>query len=1041
MMTKWTESQLNAVYLSGTNIIVSAGAGSGKTAVLTTRVIEKLKKGININQLLVLTFTKAAANEMKERIRAALIKEGLQDQLLLLDSSYITTFDSYAYSLVKKYHYLLNISKDISISPDSLIDVVIDETIEAIFHEGYEKEDSSFLKLVSDFCVKDDANLKKAIISLYHKLNQKVDKVTFLNNYFATLGSEETIKENVSKYTTIIKDKIETLEPLFKNLLSEANSECYEEIMALYTHLLHATSYEEMKGIINQANLPRKKRDCGENYSSCRQDLMKELNKLSELVRFNDEEAMADDVKKTIIYQKALIDIILKLDAKVEDYKHKHQLFTFYDVAKMAINLIKLYPQLQAETKASFKEIMIDEYQDTSDIQEAFIELIANHNVYMVGDIKQSIYRFRNANPTLFKTKYALYDDVGVMKPRHGIKIDLLENFRSRREVLQAINEIFDFVMSEEIGGADYRHRHRMLFGNKAYEENKDEKFNYQIEVLNYCDLDESFKKTEREAFAIAYDIKSKVDKIMVFDKNTKGLRKAIYSDFAILMDRGTEFDTYKKIFEYLGLPISIYKDENLNDGYDLGLMKNILKFIFKLNRKEYDVEYRYLFTSIARSFLFNIKDEEIYDHLQKQTIAQSPVYQKAFAISQKLTSLNCLELIQTIIDDFAYLKQAQMVGNIDVIWQKLDYLLSLAQDLTKAGLTTLDFITHLERVIDDGLEIKYSVNIGEDDAIKLMNIHKSKGLEFPICYYAGLSTPFNISDVNGQFIFDNTLGFICPYFENGIKETIYKDIYKYYYNYEEISERIRLFYVALTRAKEKIIIVDNLDTFSEAEICESKKLRYRSFKNILDSVYQYLHFTENKVDVHVCQVTDKYKMVKATNYQDTLNSGTFLETIDITKFINYQMAVPKEHYSKHITKFITKEEMNKMEFGTKLHYYLETLDFKSSSLMDDIRNLEIEALYQEKLMSLAKILLTRNLEEAKIYQEFEFIDNDKQGIIDLMLEYNDHIDIIDYKLKNIDDEAYHVQLQGYKDYIAKRTHKPVNTYLYSLLEEKLEKV
>lgn len=1040
-MTKWTEAQLNAINLSGTNIIVSAGAGSGKTAVLTTRVIENIKKGVNINELLVLTFTKAAANEMKERIRAALNKEGLKDQLLLLDTSYITTFDSFAFSIVKKYHYLLNISKDISISPDSLIYVIICEELDKIFEEGYETNNESFLRLVGDFCVKDDANLKKAIINLYNKLEQKVNKVEFLNSYFDTIGSENAIHNNVLKYLDIIKDKIETIEPLFQNLLSEANADTYPVIMSLLEELLQVKTYTDMKRIISNAQLPRKQKDCGENYSSCRQDLAKELKKLEELVRYEDEQAMFDEIKKSIIYQKALIEILLTLESRVHQYKASHQLFTFYDIAKMAIKLMKDYPQIKDTTKQSFKEIMIDEYQDTSDIQEEFIGLIANNNVYMVGDIKQSIYRFRNANPTLFKQKYDLYDDVKLQKRNKGIKIDLLENFRSRKEVLKAINEIFEQVMSDQIGGADYKNRHQMIFGNKTYDAVKDHDFNYQVEVLNYCKLNEDYKKSEREAFAIAYDIKSKVDKVLIYDKESKSLRKAKFCDFAILMDRGTEFDTYKKIFEYLGLPLSIYKDENLNDGYDLILIKNLMKFILKIKTREYDTEYQYLFTSIARSFLFSLSDNEIYECLQKQAIYQSIVYQKAKVIAHKLSSLNCCEFLQSIIDDFNYLEQVELVGNIDVIWKKLDYLLSLAKSLTAAGLTTIDFIYHLDKVIDADIDLKYSINIGDDDAIKLMNIHKSKGLEFPICYFSGLSTTFNISDVKEQFIFDNTLGFICPFVENGIKDTIYKDIYKYYYNYEEISERIRLFYVALTRAKEKIILVDNLDVYSEAEICESKKLRYRSFKDLLDSVYNNLHFTETIVDDKICQVTDKYKDIKATNYQSLLTYGQIIETTDITKYISYQIANSKSHFSKRVNKIISKEEYDKMELGTKLHHILEILDFKSPNLLEEINYLDISNYYKSKITSFVKTLLTKNLNEAKVYQEFEFIDNDKHGIIDLMLEYDDHIDIIDYKLKNIDDDAYLLQLKGYEEYITNRTKKLVNTYLYSIIEEKYEKV
>ena len=502
----WTESQRNAIYLSNANIIVSAGAGSGKTAVLTTRVIEKIKKGTNINELLVLTFTKAAAREMKERVRKALIKENLTDQLLLLDASYITTFDSFSLSLVKKYHYVLNVGKNINISPDSLIQIVVINELNKIFDNEYVNKDEGFLKLIEDFCVKNDDNIKKIILNLYNKLDQKVDKIAYLNNYFDEVFNEKTVNENVGRYQEIIKDKIVTIIPLIDNLLSEASIDCYEDIITLREDLINANSYNNIKWVIDNRKLPIKRKDCGENYSAYRQDLVTEFKKLDEYVRYDNEDAMATDIHKTLVYQKVIIDLLIKLETNVNKYKKVHQLYTFYDIARLAISLVRDNENIRETTKNSFKEIMIDEYQDTSDIQEEFINLICNNNVYMVGDIKQSIYRFRNANQALFKNKYDEYDDVKKFKKGKGIKIDLLENFRSRKEVLKAINDIFEVVMSDQIGGANYKERHKMIYGNKAYDENNDDKLDYQIEVLNYAELDETYTKVEREAFSIAFE-------------------------------------------------------------------------------------------------------------------------------------------------------------------------------------------------------------------------------------------------------------------------------------------------------------------------------------------------------------------------------------------------------------------------------------------------------------------------------------------------------------------------------------------------------
>ena len=258
--------------------------------------------------------------------------------------------------------------------------------------------------------------------------------------------------------------------------------------------------------------------------------------------------------------------------------------------------MLKDNKEVREELANYFSEILIDEYQDTSDIQETFISLISNNNVYMVGDIKQSIYRFRNANPYIFKNKYDNYSN-----HLNGEKIDLNKNFRSRSEVINNINLMFNYIMNDNIGGADYKTSHQMVFGNTAY--NNNEEFNMQI--LTY-DHDKSFNKNEIEAFLIAKDIKNKINnKYQVFDKKTSSLRGATYNDFVILMDRTTDFELYKKIFEYQNIPLAIYKDETLNGEVDTTVLCNLLCLIKATRERDFSTKFKYLFTSIARSFLF----------------------------------------------------------------------------------------------------------------------------------------------------------------------------------------------------------------------------------------------------------------------------------------------------------------------------------------------------------------------------------------------------------------------------------------------------
>ena len=231
-------------------------------------------------------------------------------------------------------------------------------------------------------------------------------------------------------------------------------------------------------------------------------------------------------------------------DKKLNKYKETNNMYEFTDIAILAINLVENNPEVKKELMSRFNEILLDEYQDTSDLQEKFISCISNNNVYMVGDIKQSIYRFRNANPYIFKNKYDAYS-----LSNGGIKIDLMKNFRSRREVLENINEIFNHIMDDKIGGAEYQNGHQMIFGNTTYEENGKTDNNYNFEFYNYTyDKNGKFKREEIEIFLIAKDIKEKVNSnYQVYDKDKGILRNITYNDFVILMDRSKNFSLYKK--------------------------------------------------------------------------------------------------------------------------------------------------------------------------------------------------------------------------------------------------------------------------------------------------------------------------------------------------------------------------------------------------------------------------------------------------------------------------------------------------------------
>lgn len=1035
-MPSWTKEQQEAINEEGKNIIVSAGAGSGKTAVLSERVIRKLNN-TDINKLLILTFTKEAANEMKERIRKKIKKNpDLKKQLDIIDSAYITTFDSYSLSLVKKYYYLLNISPNISIIDASIINIKKNEYIEEIFDKLYEEKNQKFEKLIKDFCTKDDKEIKNYVIDLNNKLDLKLNKEEYINNYIKDYFNEEIINNNIEKYINLIKDKIKEINNLLYDIQILVEGKYYEKLVDILNPLLNSNTYEEIRNNSN-LKLPPLPRGSEEELKEKKEELKNLIDNIKELTEIESTEILKENILKTKDYIEIILEIIKKLDKKIYSFKEQSEMYEFNDIAKMAIRVLEENENIRLELKNYYNEIMVDEYQDTNDIQEKFISLIENNNVYMVGDIKQSIYRFRNANPNIFRNKYNNYE-----KLNGGIKIDLLKNFRSRFEVLDDINLIFNLVMNDKIGGAEYRETHQMIFGNNTYiEEGKiEEKHNF--EILNYKYEDKTYTKEEIEIFTIATDIKNKIENhYKVFDKDNLIVRDIEYKDFCIIMDRNTEFPKYKKIFEYMQIPLTLYQDEVLTLENDILVLKNIMNFIVKINKKEYDTEFKYYFTSIARSYLFRLTDGEIFDIFKEKKFYNTEIFKISKEISDNIENLTNEEFINEIVNKFNIIENTIKTGNIEASMIRIEYLLNLSKNLTELGYTPFELTEYIKEMVEGKNEIKYSLNTKAGNNVKIMNIHKSKGLEFHICYYSGLHKAFNISDLKQLFTIDNELGIIAPYVEEKPKETIYKYLLKDKYMKEEIAEKIRLFYVAMTRCKEKMILVTSLTDKEKDRVHDlvedSIRLKYKSFLDILNSIKENIKEYIVDIDLDKQNLTKDYNEIKENNYESLLHKND--NKIEKRK-INIKSNIKEEnHFSKTTNKLITKEEYKNMKFGTNIHYILELIDFKNPNYEG------IDDFYKDKINNLLNQELLKNIKAANIYKEYEFIEEKnnetKHGIIDLMLEYNDHIDIIDYKLKNIEDDAYQEQLNGYKNYIENKLNKKVFTYLYSIMDNTIKEL
>lgn len=1034
-MPRWTKEQEEAIYTSGKNIIVSAGAGSGKTAVLSERVLHKIEEGIHVNELLILTFTRAAADEMKDRIRKKISgKEELKKELTLLNSSYITTFDSFALSVVKKYHYLLNITDNINITDESIVKIQNKKILDLIFERSY--KNIRFQELIKKYCIKTDKVLKENILSIALKIDGFIDPFGFIDNVYNNFFNENNVDNLLKTYESIINDLKKTIELEIENMSLYFDSDYIEKVNDAVYNILNA-DIDELH-LYSTVKLPTVPRGSSEEAKASKDSLKKACDKLLSYGNYGTINDIKNDIYSTKDTVLTILDIIKEFLLEIEKYKKENDIYTFNDISKLSIKILKENENIREELKNSFKEIMIDEYQDTNDVQETFIGMISNNNVYMVGDIKQSIYRFRGSNPEIFKEKYSNYSkDIG------GYKIDLIKNFRSRSEVLDNINKIFCLIMDYNLGSAEYSVSHQMVYGNTAYDTEKVNGFNYNFRVLEYLNKqkESGFSDIEVEIFTIAKDIKNKLDNnFQVFDKEDGKLRNATYNDFVIILDRSKYFDDFKKIFEYFDIPLTILKDGKLNSTTDILLIKNLVDFIIKIKEDVYDIDFKYDFISIARSFLYEYSDEYIFDIVTNNKIKETTIYNDLSTLSDKLNSYTSSLLFNDILDVTNFYNKLNKVGDYEEVNVRLKTINSLSSSLSSLGLSIMDFKDYLTDIIENDEDIKYATYTKEGNSVKILTIHKSKGLEYPICYFADLDHEFNTSELKDKFIVDKKYGLIVPSNLEEIDNSLIKEMYKYDFNREEVSEKIRLFYVALTRAREQMIIVlpdketRTLEKNNDGVIEEIRRLSFNKLSSFIYGIKNYLYSYFEQIDIEKLGLTKNYLYPKKI-VQETLNN--IKDNINVEEINIENEVVEEKHFSKETNKIITKEENDLMKFGTKVHEIFELLDFRNIdlSLVDNkfIRN-KVEKFLSNDLL--------KNISNANIYKEYEFIynkdNNEYHGIIDLMLEYDNHIDIIDYKLKGITDENYIKQLNGYKEYIEKISNKNVSTYLYSILDEKV---
>lgn len=1011
MEIRYTDEQLEAITTPVYNTMISAGAGSGKTKVLTQRVFNHLANNIDVDRLLVLTFTNAAAAEMKQRVIKLLVEDDTLDpylkkaQLNKIDSAYIMTFDAYSLFLVKKYHQLLNVDKDIDIADSNIINGITDKFLDEIFEQQYVSNDI-FKDIISKYCVKDDDVVKGFVKDLNKKLDLIYDRDNFITKYNNTFFSNTHLNNELDSYTSILLQKLKQVDELL-NKISELDD--LNRFFNNWQGINNLSSYEEVRSYVANIAPVRKKNkeEYDEDALALKEKIKDIIKEINELTKY-DKSSLINDVLINKDYVNCLLDLAEELNRRINIYKKENNLYDFIDIAKLAIEVVDKNDDIRESIKNNFYEILIDEYQDTSDIQELLISKISNNNVYVVGDIKQSIYRFRYANPDIFKKKYEDYS-----KGIGGKKIDLTNNFRSRFEVLRDINLFFNKTMSSSVGGADYVNGHQLVAGNLSYL--KDEK--YKCEILSY-EKQKGIDSAYIEAQLIADDIKQKVHVFQLKD------HLCDYRDITILVDRSSKFDVFKEVLTANNIPTFIETEERMSESDLLTVIRSIFKLLVNYDKHAY--------ISLERSFLCETSDEDIFNNIKNNIVFDSPTYIKINNIKTNIDTKTISNILDEIMDSFDVYGKLVKIKDVHASNVKIDYLYQLANNLNNLGYTYKDFNDYLVDVFDREDDIKFRIGSEVENAVRITNYHKSKGLEYNVVYYPCLSYSFNQQDKKGDFLFDKNHGIIMPAFINnrGLRDTFIKELYKYNYDLEDIGEKIRLFYVALTRAKEKMIIINSFDEKIDPvdyPLDDMTKASIKNYSSMLTYIKNDLtNFIINK---------DIPEILENTSTKDIFTSLTKSNKLVLKPNIE---VIPQEVTTSHFSKqagLIDQTTLDKMELGTKIHYYLEMLDFKNPDYS------YVDNKYINKIKQFMNSPLLENIKEAKIFKEYEFMDNGKHGFIDLLLEYKDKIVIIDYKTKTIDDVHYDEQLNGYRTYIESLSSKPVYCYLYSIIDETYREV
>ena len=882
MGVKWTEEQQKVIQLRNRNILVSAAAGSGKTAVLVERIITMLTEDdppVDVDKLLIVTFTEAAASEMKERIRLAIEKklleypedEHLKQQATLIHNAQITTIHSFCLSVIRDHFHAIDIDPGFRIGEEGELKLLRHDVLEEMLEEKYQEGSKSFLDFAAAYSTgRDDKKIEDLILKIYEFSRSYPDSEAWLKSCVEAyrIPDVETLEKSsfMQKVMADIRKNLEDARELLAQAemiaLSPDGPAVYEATldkdMQVIEELSAIRSYEKMAEAFTNVKWAR---IAANKDQTVLEEKIEQVKKIRELVKgivknisgqyfYESPQELVEDLKMCAPAMEELGNLVRLFGEKFEEQKRAQNIIDFSDMEQYALRILTeksedgfVPSKIAQEYQNQFHEVMIDEYQDSNLIQEAILNSVSTcrsgrYNIFMVGDVKQSIYRFRLARPELFMEKYKSYS----LEDSPEQRIDLHKNFRSRPEVLESVNFIFRQIMGEDLGGIAYDEA-AALYPGASFPEGQDPEF-VKTEILlvdKYSPLleeeDEEVTENEREleALAIAGRIRSMVGHERVLDKETGEYRPLQYGDIVILLRSASGWaETFGEVLSARGIPVYTASRTGYFSATEVVTLLNYLRI---LDNPLQDIP----MTGVLRSPIVGCTTEELAE--LRIAYPEGMIYEcvcrfvedyrkhGSFEENKKILGekLSCfMDTMNTLRDKAAYTPVHQLI--LEVLARtgygdhakampngeqrnaNLNMLVEKAMEYEKTSYRGLfNFVRYIQKLQ------QYQVDYGEvnlsgtgESAVQIMTIHKSKGLEFPVVFAAGMGKRFNFRDMNASILIHPELGIgadaILPE-KRIIAPSLCKQIIRRALLMESLGEELRVLYVALTRAKEKLIL------------------------------------------------------------------------------------------------------------------------------------------------------------------------------------------------------------------------------------------